>query len=121
MVETATSIEIRPLRKRADFLRLRRPERLDGYFYRSSAFFLQAAPLFAEQNAAFLGLTATKKLGNAVTRNRIKRRLRAAAHDILPRYAKPGFAYVLIARPRAMSINYETLLDDLKAALVSPI
>ncbi len=44
------------------------------------------------------GLTASRKVGNAVTRNRARRRLRVLAHDILPRHAAPGYDYVLIAR-----------------------
>ena len=45
-----------------------------------------------------IGITATRKIGNAVTRNRAKRRLRALARDVLARHARPGHDYVLIAR-----------------------
>jgi len=64
-----------------------------------------------------LGFTASKKVGNAVARNRSKRRLREAAREVLYPVAKPGFDYVLIARPQTVSVDYTRLLDDLQAAL----
>jgi len=44
-----------------------------------------------------VGFTATKKIGNAVTRNRAKRRLREVARALLPELGRPGHDYVLIA------------------------
>lgn len=46
-----------------------------------------------------VGFTATKKVGNAVVRNRAKRRLRALAQMHLQQHARPGWDYVLVARP----------------------
>lgn len=68
--------------------------------------------------AARLGLTVTKKLGGAVVRNRIRRRLRAAAREVFPTYGAPGTDYVLIARMAAYDRKYEALLDDMKRALL---
>lgn len=65
-----------------------------------------------------VGFTVTKKLGNAVTRNRIKRRLRAAAAEAFPEAAEPAHDYNLLARPAAATQAYTTLLDDLRSALV---
>lgn len=73
-----------------------------------------------EQNFVRVGLTVTKKLGNAAQRNRIKRRLRAAVRDVFPLHASPGHDYVLLARERALSIPYGALLDELRAALLDP-
>jgi ribonuclease P protein component len=66
-----------------------------------------------------IGFTATKKLGNAVTRNRAKRRLREAARQMLPLHARPGCDYVFIARNGVTSRPWPRLLDDVKSALIS--
>lgn len=68
--------------------------------------------------ATRVGLTVTRKIGNAVIRNRIKRRLRAAVREVLPGVAVPGFDYVLIARPQAATRIYASLLDDMKRGLL---
>lgn len=73
-----------------------------------------------EEGTARLGITVTKKIGNAVLRNRIKRRLRAAGRDILALHGQAGHDYVLIARSAAAEMPFGNLLDDLKQALVSP-
>ena len=64
-----------------------------------------------------VGYTVTKKIGNAVRRNRIKRRFRAAARAVVPAHAAPGHDYVLIARPGADLRAWPALLDDLARAL----
>ena len=64
-----------------------------------------------------VGFTATKKTGNAVTRNRIKRRLRAAADQVLPAAAQPGYDYVLVGRAATFDRPWQSLLDDLGLAL----
>lgn len=121
-------ITIRTLRKRADFLRLRYPEKYGGKKYSTKSFLLQIAPTNSPHDPTKppssrpdirFGLTVTKKLGNAVTRNRIKRRLRAAIRLILPLYGRAGYDYVLIGRHAATDIPFTLLLDDLKRALVS--
>ncbi len=65
------------------------------------------------------GVTATKKIGGAVIRNRAKRRLRAAARALLPVLGRPGVDYVFIARAATPTCAWERLLDDVKSALVS--
>lgn len=65
------------------------------------------------------GFTATKKVGNAVTRNRAKRRLREAARALLPLHGKPGTDYVFIARMDTATIGWQRLLDDMESALIS--
>jgi ribonuclease P protein component len=64
-----------------------------------------------------VGFTASRKVGNAVVRNRAKRRLRAAAAALLPRAGRPGTDYVLIARAATVERPYAALLGDLAAAL----
>ncbi len=64
-----------------------------------------------------VGFTVSKKVGNAVRRNRAKRRLRAAAREVLPKHARPGFDYVIIGRAATPERIYNDLCDDLRLAL----
>jgi ribonuclease P protein component len=64
-----------------------------------------------------LGLTASRKVGNAVVRNRARRRLREAARQILPAHAAPGHDFVLVARADTAERPWAELLGDLSAAL----
>jgi ribonuclease P protein component len=66
---------------------------------------------------ARVGYTASKKVGNSVARNRARRRLRAAVHDVLSARAKPGHDYVLIARFDTATRPYDALCNDLAEAL----
>ena len=66
---------------------------------------------------ARFGFTATKKLGNAVTRNRIRRRLKEVVRLVAPGRAVAGCDYVLIAREAAATRSFATLERDLAAAL----
>lgn len=63
------------------------------------------------------GLTATRKVGGAVIRNRARRRLRALAHEILPKLGRLGMDYVLIARLESNERNFADLRQDLSYAL----
>ena len=65
------------------------------------------------------GFTATKKVGNSVTRNRAKRRLREAARLLLPLHGRVGADYVFIARMDTATIGWQRLLDDMESALIS--
>ena len=63
-----------------------------------------------------VGLTATKKIGNAVTRNRARRRMRALARDHLSPLAKNGIDYVLIARHDTATANWQDMSIGLQKA-----
>jgi len=67
--------------------------------------------------AVRVGFTASRKVGNAVVRNRAKRRLRAAAAEVLARQGTPGTDYVLIARSGTGTRPYAQLVGDLEGAL----
>ena len=64
-----------------------------------------------------IGFTVTRKVGNAVVRNRVRRRLRAAASQIAPKHAKGNFDLVLIGRAGTKKRNFEELKQDLLKAL----
>lgn len=64
-----------------------------------------------------LGLTASKKVGGAVVRNRARRRLRALAREILPWHGPVGYDIVLIARRDTASRPHAALRADLETAL----
>jgi ribonuclease P protein component len=104
------------LKRRADFLRVadgRRKWVTPGLVLQT----LARAPADDAPDAIRIGFTATRKIGNAVTRNRARRRLRAAAASVMARHAAPGFDYVLIARAETPKRPYAALIDDLETAL----
>ena len=79
---------------------------------------LQAAPQPNDGHGALrVGFTASRRVGNAVVRNRAKRRLRAAAASVLPQHGKAGTDYVLIARAGTGERPFAELLTDLEGAL----
>ncbi|MBE8220755.1 MAG: ribonuclease P protein component [Alphaproteobacteria bacterium] len=63
------------------------------------------------------GMTATKKIGNAVIRNRVRRRFRVLAKALLPLYGQSGFDYVLVGRIHSAKRKWQDLHNDLGAAL----
>ncbi|MBI1392787.1 MAG: ribonuclease P protein component [Alphaproteobacteria bacterium] len=72
-----------------------------------------------DMDAPRAGFTITKKLGNAVVRNRIRRRLRAAIAEVLLTGGEAGCDYIVIARARAADRPFALLLDDLEGALLT--
>ncbi|WP_255471102.1 ribonuclease P protein component [Paracoccus sp. M683] len=100
------------LRKRGDFLAAARALRQG-----MPGFLLQARPR-GDQKGPRIGYTCSKKLGNAVMRNRAKRRLRALAREVLPGRARAGWDYVLVGRPETtVSRDFAAMRAELAAAL----
>jgi len=105
------------LRHRTDFLRAQRGRRV---VKPSVTLETIATPAdYAAAGAARIGFTATRKIGGAVERNRAKRRLRAAAAQLLPLYGREGSDYVLVARAATLTAPFAQILDDMTAALKS--
>ena len=99
---------LKTFRARAQFLAVQ----ASGRKWTAPGFVLQIRP--AEHDYIGLGFTITKRTEKtAVGRNRIKRRLRALAAEILPDHARPGFDYVLIGRSVGATREYDALKADL--------
>ncbi|QQS14408.1 MAG: ribonuclease P protein component [Rhodospirillales bacterium] len=104
------------LPKRADFLRIQAA----GRKYVAASFILQIAdrPAVAPPTPGpRVGFTVTKRVGNAVVRNRAKRRLRALARTALAPVARADLDYVLIGRAGAVERDFADMTKDLAAAL----
>ena len=106
------------LKKRADFVRVAtgRKEVTPGLIVQALARAEDAVP--GPEAPCRVGFTVTRKVGNAVERNRVRRRLVALSRALLPRYARNGTDYVLVGRRAALTRDYERLLDDLERALI---
>ena len=61
-----------------------------------------------------VGFTVSKKVGNSVTRNRVRRRLRAAANIVIQKYAVEGHDYVMIGRALTTKRDFGALVGDLE-------
>jgi len=64
-----------------------------------------------------IGFTVSKKLGKAVERNYIKRKLKSAAQELLPLYGKAGYSYIITGRVNASDSDFKDLKKDLIFAL----
>ncbi|NWG72508.1 MAG: ribonuclease P protein component [Parvularculaceae bacterium] len=102
------------MRRRADFLALRQAQGCS-----TKSFLAVKRPRNDDDSTIRFGFTVTKKIGKAVRRNRIRRRLREAARAVGPGHGEPGCDYVLIARAAAADRGWSALLDDLRRALLS--
>ena len=113
------------LKRRADFLRVasgRRKWVAEGLILQAAATEPGADATDARSNApaspaSRIGFTVTKRVGNAVVRNRARRRLKAAAQQVMPAHAAGGHDYVLIGRNQTVTRPFAALVGDLEAAL----
>lgn len=80
-------------------------------------FVLLVRPRGDEDSTMRLGITVTRKIGGAVVRNRMKRRFRALAREVLPEAGVPGADHVLIGREGGVERDFSTLRDELRKAL----
>ncbi|MCR9146456.1 MAG: ribonuclease P protein component [Rhodobacteraceae bacterium] len=109
----AVSVRPQVMRKRSDFLAAAKARRQS-----TASMMVQARRRGDADPLMRVGFTCSKKVGNAVARNRAKRRLREAARHVLPDHGKPGWDYVLIGRHGATaSRDFQDLRRDLIRAL----
>ncbi len=101
------------LRKRRDFLAAARARK------RAEQGLVLQARERGDDAPPRIGYTVTRKVGCAVERNRVKRRLRAAAAEVLSLAAKDGYDYVLIGRQATLTRSWPDLLTDLSRALAA--
>lgn len=100
------------LKRRPDFLKAARAMR-----WVTPGFIVQAVKREDDNPLIRVGYTASKKVGNAIARNRAKRRLREVAKSVIPNMCQAGHDIVLIARARDEEIAFADLLRDLKWAI----
>ena len=109
---SGTALRLGVIRKRADFVAANHAIRVA----RPGFVLLVRAGVQAPQNVRF-GVTVTKKIGNAVCRNRMKRRFRALLRETLPTLGIPGADHVLIGREGGVERDFASMRAELAAAL----
>jgi ribonuclease P protein component len=102
-------VTLEHLKKRSEFLAASKT----GHKWITPAFIIQIYKRSSEGPIRY-GITASRKIGNAVERNRAKRRLRALIREILPLLGQPGTDYVFIARQEVLKRDFAVMKEEMK-------
>lgn len=106
------NLPLENLKKRSEFLIVSKADQKWG-----TPAFLVLSHQRALEGSPRYGITASRKIGGAVQRNRVKRRLRALLKETLPCKGYPGIDYVLIARKECLTRSFVLMKQDLEKAL----
>ena len=109
--KTSKIQKIDKITKRSDYLRASKSK-----YFRSNSFIIQFYNR-ADTLGPRYGVTATKKIGNAIKRNKAKRRIRNLVKDLLPKYGKNGYDYVFIAKENLINEDWEVLKEESTSVL----
>ena len=104
--KTSKHQKIDKITKRSDYLRASKSK-----YFRSNSFIIQFYNRVDDLEPRY-GVTATKKIGNAIKRNKAKRRIRNLVKDLLPKYGKNGYDYVFIAKENLINEDWEVLKEE---------
>ena len=102
------------IKKRSTFLNVKKK----GQFLRSFSFNIQILKDMSLDNNINVGYTATKRLGNAIKRNKAKRIMRELAKKVILKYGKKNFYYVIIAKSNLLKKPFEELKIELEKLIV---
>ena len=97
------------IKKRSTFLNVKKK----GQFLRSFSFNIQILKDMSLDNNINVGYTATKRLGNAIKRNKAKRIMRELAKKVILKYGKKNFYYVIIAKNSLLKTTFKNLESEL--------
>lgn len=109
--KTSKHQKIDKITKRSDYLRASKSK-----YFRSNSFIIQFYNRADDLEPRY-GITATKKIGNAIKRNKAKRRIRNLVKDLLPKYGKNGYDYVFIAKENLINEDWEVLKEESTSVL----
>ncbi len=108
-----SAILLKTIKKRIDFIKISKK----GKKIFTKGFILQKYKRKIddkiENNIVRIGFTVTKKIGNAVVRNKVKRRFRAITKELLNNYLKKNYDYIIIAKKNSITMDYKELKNDL--------
>lgn len=111
-------MKIETIKKRSRFLEISK----DNFSYYSKNVVVLAAKskdINSSNEVAFcrVGYTVTKKIGNAVIRNKCRRRFREIFRSVAPNLAQNNFEYVILARKEILNSDFKKIKSDIEFCL----